>query len=159
MVIGLFRRLVCGGMDCISAVRLVNSVMVNKSREESFATLDAVRFDPDSCTVTSIKSGAAATLIKQGDSVMKISAPTFPIGINENSEVFSAEHELSENDMIIMFSDGIGENAYLFIKELLLSGSGIKEIVREIASKAGLFAQSPRPDDVTVIGIRIMKSK
>lgn len=158
MVIGLFRRLVCGGMDCVSAVKLVNSVMVNKCRDESFATFDAVRFDPDSCVLTAIKSGAAATLIRRGDSVMKTSAPTFPIGINENAEVFTADFELAHNDIVIMFSDGITENAFLFIKELLLGGDDVREIVREIAVKSSTFQQSEHTDDVTVIGVKIFKN-
>lgn len=158
MVIGLFRRLVCGGMDCVSAVKLVNSVMVNKCRDESFATFDAIRFDPDNCLLTAIKSGAAATLIRRGDSVMKTFAPTFPIGINENAEVFTADFELDNNDIVIMFSDGISENAFLFIKELLLGGDDVQEIVREIAVKSSTFRQSEHTDDVTVIGVKIFKN-
>lgn len=157
MVIGLFRRLVCSGMKPELAVRLVNSVMVTKSREESFATLDAVILDLDSCTATSVKSGAAPTIIRRGNDVIKLSSPVFPIGIVEEAELCISEQKLSEGDMIIMFSDGISENAYLFIKELLLGGGDIREIVREITVKAGVFNPTVRSDDVTVIGIKIVK--
>lgn len=157
MVIALFRRLVCGGMDCVTAVKMVNSVMVGKSRDESFATFDALRFDPDSHTLTAIKSGAAATLIRRGNDVIKVSAPTFPIGINEAAEVFTAEYELGENDMVVAFSDGISENEFPFIRELLLGSDDIREIVRETALKAASFTRSAHSDDVTVIGVRIMR--
>lgn len=157
MVIGMFRRLVCGGMKPQSAVRVVNSVMVTKSREESFATLDALIFNPDSCRVLSVKSGAAPTIIRKGGDVVKLSSTVFPIGIIEEAELYETEHKLSEGDMIIMFSDGITENAYLFIKELLLGGSDIREIVREIAVKADVFNPNVRSDDVTVIGVKILK--
>ena len=158
MVIGLFRRLISGGMECTSAVKLINSVMVSKSREESFATFDAVRFDPDTASLTSVKSGAAATLIRQNNSVIKVYAPTFPIGINESAEVSTCDFQLSDNDIVIMFSDGICENEYLFIKELLLSSDNIEDIVRETAVKASTFAHSPHNDDVTVIGIKIINN-
>lgn len=157
MVIGLFRRLVCSGMKPELAVRLVNSVMVTKSREESFATLDAVILDLDSCTAVSVKSGAAPTIIRRGNDVIKLSSPVFPIGIVEEAELCISEQKLSEGDMIIMFSDGISENANLFIKELLLSGGDIRDIVREITVKAGVFNPTVRSDDVTVIGIKIVK--
>ena len=157
MVIGMFRRLVCGGMKPESAVRVVNSVMVTKSREESFATLDAAIIDLDSCTMTSVKSGAAPTIIRRGNDVIKLSSPVFPIGIVEEAELFVSEQKLDEGDIIIMFSDGITENAYLFIKELLLGGGEISEIVREIAVKAEVFNPSVRSDDVTVIGMKIVK--
>ncbi len=158
MVIGLFRRLICGGMECGAAVKLINSVMVSKSRDESFATFDAVRFDPDTAFLTSVKSGAAATLIRQSGNIIKVSAPTFPIGINETAEVSTSDFQLGDNDMVIMFSDGISENEYLFIKELLLSGDDIQEIVRETAVKASSFAHSPHSDDVTVIGVKIISN-
>lgn len=157
MVIGLFRRLVCSGMKPEAAVRLVNSVMVTKSREESFATLDAVMLDLDSCIMTSVKSGAAPTIIRRGDDVIKLSSPVFPIGIVEEAELCISEQKLSEGDAVIMFSDGIAENAYLFVKELLLQKDDIREIVKEITLKAGVFNPSVRSDDVTVIGIRVLK--
>lgn len=157
MVIGMFRKLICGGMEFSSAVRLINSVMVTKSRDESFATFDSVRLDLDKCVMMSIKSGAASTIIKRGGDVIKISAPTFPIGITGQAEIYTAQYDLEQDDMIIMFSDGIGENAHLFIKELLLGGGDIKEIVRSIAEKAAVFNSSVRPDDVTVIGIKIKR--
>lgn len=157
MVIGLFRRLVCSGMKPELAVRLVNSVMVTKSREESFATLDAVILDLDSCTLKSVKSGAAPTIIRRGNDVMKLSSPVFPIGIIEEAELCISEQKLNEGDMIIMFSDGITENAYLFIKELLLGNGDIRSIVCEITAKAGVFNPNSRSDDVTVIGIKITR--
>lgn len=159
MVIGLFRRLICSGMKPASAVRLVNSVMVMKSRDESFATLDAVMIDLDSCTVTSVKSGAAPTIIRKGDDVIKLSSPVFPIGIVEEAELCISEQSLSEGDIIIMFSDGITENAYLFIKELLLRDGNLSDTVREIALKAEIFNPNIRSDDVTVIGVKVIKKR
>lgn len=158
-VIALFRRLVCGGMDCTTAVKMVNSVMVGKSRDESFATLDAVRFDPDKCTLTSVKSGAAATLIRHGEDVMKVTSSTFPVGINEEAEVFTAEHQLADNDIALIFSDGISENEFPFMRELLLSCDDVKEIVRETALKSPTFVKSAHTDDVTVIGVKVLRNK
>ena len=157
MVVGLFRRLVTGGVGFTSAVKLVNSVMVTKSWEESFATLDAVRIDLDECTLTVIKSGATATLIRHHGNVLKITSPTFPIGIYETSEVFVRNCEFEEGDIVIMFSDGISENAYPFIKELLLGGDDLKHIVDEISRKAQVFNPSIHSDDVTVIGVRVTR--
>ncbi len=159
MVIGMFRRLICGGMECESAVRLINSVMVTKSREESFATLDAIKINLDNCCMTSIKSGAAATIIKKGDEIIKISSPTFPIGITKQAEISVSEYELDEGDIIIMFSDGISENEYLFAKECILQMDSVNEIVREIASKADSFNPTLHSDDITVIGIKINPSE
>lgn len=158
MVVKMFRRLVSSGIDYQSAVKMINSVMVTKSPEETFATLDAVCVDLDRCGLTVIKSGASATLIRHGNTVMKVTAPTFPIGIYSRSEMFESAYDLGEGDIIIMFSDGISENEYRFIKELLLRTSDIKKIVDEICAKADVFNPTLRSDDITVIGIRVKKS-
>ena len=87
---------------------------------------------------------------------MKISSANFPIGISENAEISVAEHRFEAGDMLIMFSDGISENEYMFIKELLLSDNDINDIVSETALKASSFVQTTHNDDVTVIGVKIM---
>lgn len=158
IVIGMFKRLIGSGMELGAAVKLINSIMATKSRNESFATLDVIAFDPDDCSMISVKSGAAATILRRGDDVIKISAATFPVGITKQAELSSAEHQLGDGDMIVMFSDGISDSASLFIKELLLSGAEIREIVREMTVKAGVFGSSDHPDDVTVIGIKVRHS-
>ena len=64
-------------------------------------------------------------------------------------------YDFEDGDIVIMFSDGIDESEYRFIKELLLSGDDLKHIVSEICAKAELFRPTVRTDDVTVIGIRV----
>lgn len=81
-------------------------------------------------------------------------SPTFPIGIYSKSEIFSYDCDFEENDIIIMFSDGINENEYRFIKELLLSSDDLKKIVDEIVAKANIFNPTLHIDDITVIGMR-----
>lgn len=159
MAVRLFRRLICSGADIVPSVRLINSVILTKSRSEAFATLDAIRFDPENGRLALIKSGAAATLINSEGTLRKISAPTFPVGIYEQSEVYISEYTVSEGDMIIMFSDGVCENEYPFIRELLAGGSDLKKIVDEICSKAEVFNPSVRSDDVTVIGILVKRRR
>ena len=158
MVVRMFRKLISSGVEHTSAIKMINSVMLTKSREETFATLDAVRVDLDDCGLTIIKSGATATLIRHRGSVMKVSSATFPIGIYEQSDTFSKSYDFEEGDIVIMFSDGINENEYRFIKELLLGGDDIKHIVDEICAKSELFRPTVRTDDVTVIGIKVTKT-
>ncbi len=158
IVVRMFRRLISSGADYSSAIKLINSIMLTKSHDEAFATLDAARIDLDNCGLTVIKSGATATLIRHRGSVLKVSSPTFPIGIYEQSDTFSRSYDFEDGDIVIMFSDGISENAYSFIKELLLSGDDLKKMVDEICIKSEVFNPSSKSDDVTVIGIKIIKT-
>ena len=158
MVVKLFRRLINSGIDYESAVKLINSIMFAKSGDESFATLDAARVDLDTAELTIIKSGASATLIRHNGGVMKISSSSFPIGIYERSEIFTGSYEFDEGDIIIMLSDGINENEYKFIRELLMKSSDLKVIVDEICAKSSVFKPDIHDDDVTVIGIKLNSS-
>ena len=159
LVVRMFRKLITAGVDFASAIKLINSIMLTKSPSESFATLDVLRIDLDSCELTVIKSGASATLIRHRDSVMKIASPTFPVGIYEHSDIFYKEYDFEEGDTVIMFSDGICENEYLYIKELLLGSGDLRQTVEEICLKSEVFSQGSRPDDVTVIGVRAVREK
>ncbi|MCM1530048.1 MAG: SpoIIE family protein phosphatase [Alistipes sp.] len=158
MIVSLFRRFVCGGVEPRRAIRLVNSVMVNKLGEESFATFDAMCFDPDTGVADFIKSGAAAAVIRSGGDVMKLAAATFPIGINSRGELFRAEQKLEAGDIVIMFSDGISDSAVPYVKELLMKQLSLREIVDAIAEKAGVFSHGGVRDDVTVVGIQVTES-
>ena len=158
LVVRMFRKLITAGVDFTSAIKLINSIMLTKSPAESFATLDVLRIDLDTCELTVIKSGASATLISHRGNVMKIASPTFPVGIYEHTDIFYKEYDFEEGDTVIMFSDGISENEYLYIKELLLNGSDLKRTVDEICLKSDVFSQASRPDDVTVIGVKAIRS-
>lgn len=131
---------------------------MTKSEEESFATFDAVRVDLDSCELTLIKAGASATLIRHQGQVLKVASTAFPIGITDNPEIFVHNYDFEEGDILIMFSDGISESEYQFIKELLLSSDDLRYIVSEICNKARLFNRQPRTDDITVIGARLLSN-
>ena len=159
MVVMMFKKLIASGVNYTSAIKLINSIMLTKSQNEAFATLDAARIDLDKCEMTLIKSGASATLIRHRGQVIKITSPTFPIGIVEETEAFSCRCEIETGDIIIMFSDGINESEYQFIKELLLSSSDLKYIVDEICSKSEIFCLDSKRDDVTVIGLKITESE
>lgn len=157
MVVSMFKRLIISGAEYSSAIKLINSIMLTKSQDEAFATLDAVRVNLDDCRLTLIKSGASATLIRHGGQVIKVTSPTFPIGIVEEADTFARDFEFECGDIIIMFSDGINENEYKYIKELLMQNDNINQIVDEICTKANVFSESEKADDVTVIGLRLVR--
>lgn len=156
MVVSMFHKLIVSGVEYLSAIKLINSIMLNKSRNEAFATLDAVRIDMDTCGLVVIKSGASATLIRHKNQVIKITSPTFPIGIIQEAEAFSCEYEFERGDIVIMLSDGISENEYQYIKELLLRKDDLRQIVYEICDKSEKFTGGKRCDDITVIGIKVV---
>ncbi len=155
MTAEMFRKLISSGISHRSALRMLNGLMLTKSERESFATLDAARFDLDSGEMTILKSGAASSLLRQGDEVVRICAPTFPIGSGASPDVFTAEFTLQQGDMLVLLSDGILEEQYPFIKELLLQSDDPERIADEICQKSLLFSGGRCLDDVSVTVVQI----
>lgn len=153
----MFRKLISSGIDRAAAVRIINGLMLTKSEQESFATLDAACFDLDDCEVTLMKAGAASTIIRQGEHIIRICAPTFPIGAGASPDVFSKSFSLSPGDVVVMMSDGVPESQYPFIKELLLTSKDLKYIAEEICQKAQIFNGGKCRDDVTVTVIEVCR--
>lgn len=69
MTTEMFRKFISGGVTGTAAIRMMNRLLLMKSPQETFATLDAAQFDLDFGALTMLKSGAAATLIRHDGKV------------------------------------------------------------------------------------------
>lgn len=156
MTTELFRTCISGGISGTIAIRIMNGLLLTKSPSESFATLDVAQFDLDAGKLTMLKSGAAATLIRHNGEVFRISAETFPLGLEPTGETSVRHVRLYPDDIILMLSDGISEDAYPLIRQLLESSSDLEQIVNEICEKADIFVGGTRRDDVTVCAARLL---
>lgn len=134
MVISHFKRLIKAGVEYKLAIKIVNTLMLSKSSDENFATLDISQINLESGKLKLIKSGASSTLIKRGDTLTMIHSPSLPIGIISDIEPFEKEVNFEEDDILVMLSDGVDESEYKNIKQLLLSRnkSNLKSIAGEI---------------------------
>ena len=158
MTTEMFRKFISGGVSGTAAVRMMNGLLLTKSPQETFATLDVAQFDLDAGELTMMKSGAAATLIRHAGKVSRISAQTFPLGLEPEGETAVRHVSLYPDDIILMLSDGVSEDAYPLIRQLLESSSDLEQIVTEICQKADIFAGGNRRDDVTVCAARLLPS-
>lgn len=151
----LFRRLIKSGIDCECAVKMLNSIMLTKSDEESFATLDVARIDLETCELTLFKSGASSTLIKYDDSVMMFNSPSNPIGIIPDTQLFTRNCNFDTGNILVMLSDGVDESLYLYIKEQLLKDGELMEITDNVCESAGKNSRTKLRDDITVAALRL----
>ncbi|MBQ8688692.1 MAG: SpoIIE family protein phosphatase [Ruminococcus sp.] len=158
MTAEMFRKLISSGVAYEAALRVINGLMLTKSEEEGFATLDAARFDLDSGEMTLIKSGAASTLLRHKGQVLRICAPTFPIGADASPDIYTRQFPLLADDIIVMLSDGIQESQYPFIKDLLLSSDDLTYIANEICKKSVIFGGGRCRDDVSVTVMQILEN-
>ncbi len=109
----ILKALFSAGFDTETAVGLVNSTLVLKSAEDSFATLDILLLNTHSLSGEFIKAGAASSFIRRGDKVHIFSAPSMPCGILASPGAARMETSFVPGDMVVMVSDGMQDPACL----------------------------------------------
>lgn len=105
--IELLEEFMESGFDKDMAVKMINSVLVLKSGEESFSTMDMAIVDVASGVCEFIKVGAATTFVKRKEYVEVIGSNSLPVGILNKVDVEIQKRQLRDGDMVIMVSDGI----------------------------------------------------
>ncbi len=154
----LFKRLIRLGMSCEGAIKMINSVLLTRSGEESFATLDIAKINLETGGVTLCKSGASATLIKYGGSVMMFSFASNPIGIIHDIQSTVKECDFNENNILVMTSDGVPESAYLYIKEQLVQNNSLDRLSENICSYSRKITASNHSDDITAFAVKLVRN-
>ena len=105
--IELLEEFIGSGFEKNTAIRMINSVLILKSEEESFSTMDMAIVDMHSGITEFIKIGAATTFIKRKDYVELVGSHSLPVGILNKVDIEVQKKQLKGGDMIIMVSDGI----------------------------------------------------
>ncbi|MDQ2086509.1 stage II sporulation protein E [Herbivorax sp. ANBcel31] len=161
--ISLLEQFMETGFDKDTAVRLINSILVLKSDEDSFATIDLTAVDLYDGKVEFVKIGAVPTFIKKSEKVEVVKSVSLPAGILSNIETELVCKTVGNGDFIIMVSDGVidsfakedeGEQALIdYIDDIKsINPQGIADF---ILNKA-LFNCGKRPlDDMTVVVAKI----
>ncbi len=105
--VNLIEQFMESGFDKDTTVRLINSILVLRSTDDSFATIDISVVDLYQGEVEFCKVGAAPTFIKRAEYVEILRAASLPAGILSEVEVELIHKKVSSGDFVIMLSDGI----------------------------------------------------
>ena len=105
--IELLEQFIESGFEKEVAIRMINSVLILKSAEETFSTMDMTIIDMHTGIAEFIKMGAATTFIKRKDYVEVVGANSLPVGILSKVDIETQKIQLKDGDMLIMVSDGI----------------------------------------------------
>jgi len=97
------------GFEKDMAVKMINSVLVLRSEEDCFSTLDICSIDLHTGYAEFIKIGAAATYLLRDSEVSVIKSSSLPIGMLNTVDIEVSHRSLKEGDVIIMVTDGITE--------------------------------------------------
>ncbi len=163
--INMLEQLLEVGYDHQMAVNTINSILMLKSPEDSFSTLDIVLIDLYTGDAKVIKIGAPPTYIKRGDEVKIISSSSLPVGIIDRVNFHTKRITVVEGDFIVMVTDGIadackGEDREDWVANTLrdINNRNPQEIARIIFEKAMAECDGKAKDDMTVIVSKVWEN-
>ena len=166
VAISLLEKFLEAGFNIEIALRNINSILMLKSKEESFTTLDIGAIDLYTGKLKSIKSGAAPTFIKKKDGIKMINSHSLPVGILKDVDLEIYEEDLDDGDFIIMITDGVLEantevqNKESWIMDILenIDSLNPQTIANEILKSAKNVCNNVIKDDMTVLVTKVWKA-
>lgn len=129
--VNLIEQFIESGFDKDTTVKLINSILVLRSNDDSFATIDMSLVDLYEGEVEFVKVGAAPTFIKREEYVEAVRAASLPAGVLSDVEVELIHKKVSNGDFIIMVSDGVIDS----FKNNLDSIRAVQSVIQEMTSK------------------------
>lgn len=163
-VIELLEQFMEAGFKEESAIRLINSILVLKSENQSFSTIDLSMLNLYTGVCEFVKIGAATTFIKRENWVETISSTSMPVGVFNQVDFDQKSKKLYDGDYVIMMTDGVldcvkGDDKERFMQDLIL-GIDLKnpnEIANYILKEALAQNEDVALDDMTVLVAGIWK--
>lgn len=165
IAISLLEKFLEAGFDLELGLKTINSILMLKSGDEIFTTLDIGNVDLYSGRLEAIKTGAAPTFIKKADRVEIISSHSLPVGILKDVDLEIYKESLDDGDFIIMMSDGILEsneeesNKEKWMTEIIenIDSFNPQTIANLILKEAKNVSKDAIKDDMTVLVTKVWK--
>ncbi|KUO67713.1 MAG: hypothetical protein APF77_24725 [Clostridia bacterium BRH_c25] len=164
--ITLLEKFLYAGFDKDVALKAINSMMLLKSNEETYSTIDMTVINQYTGEVEFVKVGAVSTFIKNEDGVQVIRTGTLPVGILSNIDVELVKKKLGDGDFVVMVTDGVLDcNKDIVDKERWLAEVIMNANTRNPQRLADEILQScldanggVAPDDMTVMAAKIWEA-
>lgn len=164
MAIKFLQKLLIAGFDTDVAVKTVNSMLLLRTPEESFVTIDMAVIDTYSGDVEFLKIGSAPSFIKRVREVATIKSSSLPVGILQQIEIQPLQSTVVADDFIVMVSDGImdvpqsnldkGNWLANFLRQAVTSDP--QTLASRILAQARTMSGNRVSDDMTVLVAKIL---
>ena len=147
------------GFEPEGAVQALNSILVLRSPEESFVTIDMAIIDLETDLVKLIKAGAAPSYLCCNGQIEVLSTSSLPAGILNQIDLPIQELEMSGGDILIMVTDGVqdvlkdGTDWLKYFLEEESDGQA-QELADRIVQEARRLSGGVMHDDGVVLVIR-----
>ena len=146
------------GFDDAIIFDTINRLLILKSDEDMFTTVDLCLVNLNTGDAAFTKIGAEPSYIIRGSSVATVSPGSLPIGIVDEVRPVSIHKTLEPDDLIVAMSDGVsaavGDDAAGWFADIPQTDA---QTVAEAILQKALGPDPPR-DDMTVIVGRVVDS-
>ena len=166
--INLIEQFMESGFDKDTTVKLINSLLVLKSNDDSFATIDISVVDLYEGEVEFVKVGAAPTFIKRNEFVEIVKTASLPAGIMSDLELELVHKKVDNGDFVIMLSDGIIDSfqatpdSIKAVQDILqnMTSKNPQKLADDLLEEALCACKDKLPvDDMMVMVAKVWKSK
>ncbi|WP_455539785.1 stage II sporulation protein E [Terrisporobacter sp.] len=164
VTIDILENMMEAKIDQEIVINTINNMLLLKSSEEIFSTLDLGIIDLKKGRLETVKMGACSTYIsRENKDVDLISSSSLPVGILSEVNLDRHNVKIKDGDFIIMVSDGIvdagknndfGENWLIYFLKKLTTGNP-KEIANQILDRALELQLGEVEDDMTVLVTKV----
>lgn len=162
--IDILEKMIDAKIEDEIVIDTINNMLMLKSTDEMFSTLDLGILDLRRGNLDTIKMGACSTYIKRknGD-VDLISSSSLPVGILSDIKLDRKNTKVEDGDYIIMVSDGIvdsginkdlGDNWLIYFLDSIKS-TNPKKISNMILDRALELQENKIEDDMTALVTKV----
>lgn len=161
--LSILEQLLQSGMDERLAVKSVNSILLLRSADEMFTTIDLALIDLYTARATFLKSGSTPSFIKRGRDVFAVAAGNLPAGILQDIEIDAVTVPLKPGDILVLMTDGIYDapgptvNKELWMRRILseIEAEDPQDIADCLLESVIRRHGGDIRDDMTVVVVRI----
>ncbi|MEG1284402.1 MAG: stage II sporulation protein E [Romboutsia sp.] len=167
ITIDILEKMVDAKIDDEIVINTINNMLLLKSSDEMFSTLDLGIMDLKRGYLETIKMGACSTYIKrENGEVDLISSSSLPVGILSDINLDRQQVKVKDGDYIVMVSDGIidagknknlGDNWLIYFLQKI-DTTNPKEISNMILDRALDIQCGEVEDDMTALVTKICAS-
>ncbi|MGZ0229450.1 MAG: PP2C family protein-serine/threonine phosphatase, partial [Acidimicrobiales bacterium] len=145
------------------ALEELNRTMSDTDRTEEFISLVVVVFDTEAKTLRYVSAGHPAAMFWHEREIHPLAATGPLVMLDPKGEYYSRELPLGEDDMLLMYTDGLSEvrrNGEQFGEERIATvmrrdpGISPDVLCKQLLEVARDYAAGPIDDDVAIMAIR-----
>lgn len=156
----LMERLIKAGFGFECSLKLLNSAMMFRSRDESLATVDITAIDLFSGEASFYKAGSPDTIVLKGRKTGRATAKSCPAGIVRNISFDKTAAMLDDGDIVVMTSDGVCDYDGEWLEQMINAyrRADAQTISDALAQAAARRRDDGHEDDITVMVGIVRKS-